>query len=379
MRNRTGTFLRILLVLILLAACTVAALGVGAADRLPRLVAEKFGPASPSLGLPQRIIYALRLLGSESSLLTPLDPRGQPRDFTVSLGESVNSIAFRLEEEHFIDNAAAFRTYLVYAGIDTAVRAGKYQLSPSMTAVQIARKLQNAVPEEVEFHILPGWRAEEIANSLPTSGLSVGPDEFLQIVNTPPADLVPQGFPQVDTLEGFLMPGEYTIKRGINPHDLVKLFVDRFDQKVTAEIRDGFAKQGLALDQGVTLASVVQREAVVVDEQPIIASVFYNRLADGMKLESDPTVQYAIGYDGNKQTWWKNPLSTEDLQIDSRYNTYRYAGLPPGPISNPGIEALRAVAYPAQTQYFYFRALCDGSGRHAFSVTYDEHLKNACP
>lgn len=175
------------------------------------------------------------------------------------------------------------------------------------------------------------------------------------------------------------MPGEYTIKRGINAHDLAKLFVERFDQTVAPEIRDGFARQGLDLKQGVTLASIVQREAVVADEQPIIASVFYNRLTNGMKLESDPTVQYAVGYEPMKQTWWKNPLSTEDLQVDSRYNTYRYAGLPPGPISNPGIEALRAVAYPAQTQYFFFRALCDGSGRHAFAVTFDEHLNNACP
>lgn len=127
------------------------------------------------------------------------------------------------------------------------------------------------------------------------------------------------------------------------------------------------------------LASMVQREAMVTEEQPTIASVFLNRLASGMKMESDPTVQYALGYDMLKQTWWKNPLSTNDLQTDSRYNTYRYEGLPPGPISNPGIDALRAVAFPAQTGYYYFRALCDGSGRHAFAVTFEEHLNNACP
>jgi UPF0755 protein len=98
-----------------------------------------------------------------------------------------------------------------------------------------------------------------------------------------------------------------------------------------------------------------------------------------MKLDSDPTVQYALGYNTAAATWWTNPLSASDLQFDSPYNTYLYPGLPPGPICNPGLSALNAVAYPAQTPYYYFRAACDGSGRHAFAQTYEEHLRNACP
>jgi UPF0755 protein len=126
------------------------------------------------------------------------------------------------------------------------------------------------------------------------------------------------------------------------------------------------------------LASIIEREAVVADERPIIASVFFNRLSAGMLLESDPTVQYALGQqpDGD---WWKSPLSLDDLALDSPYNTYRSAGLPPGPIANPGLSSLQAVANPADTPYFYFRAACDGSGRHAFAATFDEHLLNACP
>jgi UPF0755 protein len=117
---------------------------------------------------------------------------------------------------------------------------------------------------------------------------------------------------------------------------------------------------------------------VVEDEMPLIASVFYNRLAVGWKLESDPTVQYALGYNEAQGTWWTNPLSAADLQVDSPY-TYVYSGLPPGPIANPGLAALKAVAFPAQTPYYYFRAACDGSGRHLFAETFDEHLGNACP
>jgi UPF0755 protein len=127
------------------------------------------------------------------------------------------------------------------------------------------------------------------------------------------------------------------------------------------------------------MASIVQREGVDPNEHSLIASVFYNRLAAGMRLESDPTTQYALGYNENQQTWWTNPLTYDDLAVNSAYNTYQVNGLPPGPISNPGLNALQAVAKPAQTPYYYFRAKCDGSGDHEFATTYDEHLQNACP
>ena len=141
----------------------------------------------------------------------------------------------------------------------------------------------------------------------------------------------------------------------------------------------GFENMGLSVDDAVRLASVIEREAVVDQEKTLIASVFLNRLAIGMKLEADPTVQYSLGYNEIQETWWTNPLSSADLQIDSGYNTYRYAGLPPGPICNPSVDSLRAVAFPAQTPYYFFRATCDDSGKHNFAETYNEHVGNACP
>ncbi len=377
--ERIVSFFKIVLILAVIMLCVVVVGGIWGGDRITRMAAEKFGPPDPGLSIPQRVLYSARLLLSERSLTTAEDPAGKARTFDVPLGETVNSIATRLEEERLITNADAFRTYLIYAGLDKGVQAGNYQLSPSMTMVQIAHTLQNPVPAEVKFNILPGWRAEEIAAALPTSGLKVGQYEFLEIVRNPPTDLLPAGFPPLDSLEGFMMPGQYQIKRDISPHDLAALFVKRFDETVTPELRDAYNNQKLSLVQAVTLASMVQREAVVTDEQPTIASVFYNRLASGMKLDSDPTVQFALGYDEGSHTWWKNPLTQTDLQVDSRYNTYIYPGLPPGPIDSPGIDALRAVAYPAQTDFYYFRAKCDGSGRHNFSKTYAEHLQNACP
>jgi UPF0755 protein len=154
--------------------------------------------------------------------------------------------------------------------------------------------------------------------------------------------------------------------------------VGHFDNAIDSKMRNRFEENNLSLHQAVVLASIVQRESVASEEMPIIASVFYNRINLGMKLESDPTVQYAIGYYPEATTFWKNPLTFEDLWIQSFYNTYIYDGLPPGPICNPGLEALNAVAYPEKTSYYFFRASCDNSGTHQFSETFAEHQSNSC-
>jgi len=374
-----GPWGRVFLVVFLLFVCLLMAAAAVAAVQIPAMAASEFGPPSPDLTMTQRILYSLRLLSNRQNLAIPLEPGAPSRPFVVELGESVNSISYRLEEERFIANADAFRTFLIYSGLDTGVQAGKYSLSPGMTTMEIAHALQDPLLGAVEFNILPGWRSEEIAESLPTSGIKVSPVEFMTLVHDPPDALLPEGVQHLDSLEGFLLAGSYEVDREISARDLVSLFIGRFNESITPEMLAGFAQQGLELDQAVILASIVQREAVIDDEQPIIASVFLNRLANGMKLESDPTVQFGLGYDKEKKNWWKNPLTSADLQSDSRYNTYIYPGLPPGPISNPGLPALNAVAYPETTGYFYFRALCDGSGRHSFAVTYEEHLNNACP
>jgi UPF0755 protein len=140
-------------------------------------------------------------------------------------------------------------------------------------------------------------------------------------------------------------------------------------------MRAGAAAQGLTLYQVVTLASIVEREAVHDDERPIIASVYLNRLASGMKLDADPTTQYAIATADN---WWP-PLNLDPRTVDHPYNTYVYEGLPPGPIANPGLSSINAVIYPVQTDYYFFRAKCDGSKYHNFSVTYEEHVAHGCP
>jgi UPF0755 protein len=182
----------------------------------------------------------------------------------------------------------------------------------------------------------------------------------------------------LSSLEGYLLPGEYAIIHGASIVELLPMLLDRLFETVSGELITAYSAQGLSLEQAITLASLVEREAILDDEMPLIASVFLNRLVVGMRLESDPTVQYALGYDELSATWWKVPLAGSDLSIDSSYNTYIHTGLPPAPICNPSTEALQAVAYPESSGYYFFRAACDGSGRHRFSETYEEHLNNAC-
>ena len=344
---------------------------------IPSRATWVYGAPSPSLPIPQRIQYSALLLWYDGLLTRPLDTSGVEQSFTVETGESVNSIASRLEVVSLIRDAGAFRSYLIYSGLDTTIQSGKYKLSTAMSAIAIARELQDATPEEVTFVILPGWRMEEIAASLTTSGLTFSPEEFLAAARTPHPDY--EYLASATTAEGFLYPESYIVPRGVTADDFVSGLLRNFALHLTHDIRNGFEQNGLTVYQAVTLASLVEREAVQDDEKPMIASVYLNRYNINMKLDADPTVQYALGYSLIQQSWWTSPLSLIDLQVNSPYNTYVNTGLPPTPIASPSLDALRAVAFPAQTNYLYFRAKCDRSGYHEFSETFDEHLANVCP
>ena len=182
------------------------------------------------------------------------------------------------------------------------------------------------------------------------------------------------------TLEGYLYPATYELFADqATPEALLRRQLDAFDAQVVPLYRQMTAGQArpLSLHETLTLASIVEREAAVDDERPIIAGVYLNRLAHGMKLEADPTVQYAMGYQPETGQWWKSPVYLEEYsRVLSPYNTYLHAGLPPGPIANPGLRSITAVLNPAQHDYLYLMALGDGSGRHAFARTFAEHLEN---
>jgi UPF0755 protein len=379
MTRRRSPFRVVFFLLLVGTICIGSLIILSAPFIIKQRAAQVFGPPNSQLSTIDQLYLSTLLVINEPDLTTPNNIFGTDQAFTVSIGESVNSVSQRLYAEGLIPATNTFLTYLVYRGLDTTIQAGEYTLNQAMTAVDISQELQDATPTHVTFRILPGWRLEEIATTLPTSGLNITPDEFLSAANNP-IDGYPfsPNLPLQASLEGFFYPDTYQLSREITVDEFIHTILDNFEINLGPGILQGLNRQGLNVFEGVILASIVEKESVDTREMPLIASVFYNRLDAAMKLDSDPTVQYALGYNHDVGTWWKNPLSLEDLKIESPYNTYLYPGLPPGPISNPSLEAINAVAFPAQSPYYYFRAACDEKGGHVFAETFEEHIQNAC-
>ncbi len=371
--QKSNSCLVIILLLIL-----IAGLGFLILIGIPILAQSMFGPPSAALTFIQKVQYSAQIIINRNSLISTRYSNAPQVEFTIEMGESINEISNYLENMSLISDAAAFRNYLIYKGYDTQIKAGSHMLSSSSTPIEIAEQIRNVYSDTVSFVILPGWRAEEIAAALPTSGINVKPEQFLQVVKNPSEIGLGEYLPPNTSLEGFMFPGEYLVLRDITPQQLALTFVQRFQSAVSPEIRQQIESHGLTFYQGIILASIIQRETFDDGERATIASVFYNRLAAGWKLETDPTVQYSLGYDVAWGNWWKSPLSSADLAIDSPYNTYIIQGLPPAPISNPSLASILAVASPSSSDYFYFRAKCDGSGQHVFARTFEEHVANAC-
>ncbi len=341
---------------------------------------EVLGPADTSLGRLDQTWLAIKLLYHQQSITTPIAEIAPNQVVSIEYGDDVDSITHKLEGQGLILNADIFRDYLIFRGFDRTIQAGNYTMNAGMTAKDIATALQDATPSHVDFSILPGWRLEEIAQSLPTTGLEISPEEFLIATNSKPEGYSFSPYlPQDSTMEGLLPPGMHKVPRNISVEQLLDQLLSTFETRLTPEILQAYHRQKLSPYQALILASIVEKEAVNDAEMPMIASVYVNRHSTGIKLDADPTVQYALGYDEHQNTWWKAPLSLIDLQINSPYNTYLNLGLPPGPISNPSPSALQAVAFPEDSIFFYFRAACDGSGNHVFSETFEEHKANACP
>lgn len=335
---------------------------------------------APGLNPAQRIFLASYLAERVEQLQQPAGNSTAPVVFTIAPGEPANVIVGNLVAAGLVADGELLLNYLTYYGYERELVAGQFTLSPQATIPQLVQTLTQAGTQDIALSFLPGWRLEEMAHYLTViTPAQIDGAEFLAIGRRErPFDLTPYPFlanlPPTSTLEGYLFPGQYPIPVTATAADLVAMMLARFDSEVTPALRQGFGAQGLGLHQAVTLASIVEREGVVVEERPLIASVFHNRLRAAMPLQADPTVQYALGSaTGN---WWKSPLDVADLALDSPYNTYKIPALPPGPINSPSLSSLQAVAEPAQSSYLFFVAGCDGQNQHLFGVTYEEHQAN---
>jgi UPF0755 protein len=357
-----GYLIFVILVLILIATCLFSSIVFS----IPSKTAELYGPANPNLSIRKHITQSIILILKGDQLKNPASEEATILSITIEQGNSLDEILSELLALNLVRHPDTFRAYLIYSGIDTRIQPGMFQFSTAMSELEIAQQLGNPNFQETTISILPGWRVEEIAAALSGVGLEISSNQFLEAVTL-------QG------REGYLFPGSYSVDRDIAAEALVEIFYQEFLSNFSQELEESITSQGLTLHQAVILASIVEREAILDSEMPLIASVFINRLRENLNLAADPTIQYALGYSSESDTWWKNPLSQSDLEIISPYNTYYHSGLPPGPICNPGIRAIEAVADPADSSFLYFRAACDGSGEHLFAETYQEHLNNACP
>ena len=315
----------------------------------------------------------------QEDISRPASDDPTPIIFTVEPGETASDIALRLKRLGLITDAELFRLLARYRKADSKLEAGRYELRANMTMEEILEALQHGRLEEVVVTIPEGWRAEQIAEMLEEK-VGLDKEEFLTLIRG--GGLDPgleydflQSRPPGAGLEGFLFPDTYYLPVRPSALDVIERMLANFDRRFTPEMRQMAAERGMTIYQVVTLASIVEREAVIAEERPIIAGVFLNRLAKGMTLDACPTVQYALGYQEDTGQWWKTPLSLEELdQVNSPYNTYLHPGLPPGPICNPGLASILAVLQPAETDYLYF--LAKGDGSHAFAKTFEEHLQN---
>ena len=329
----------------------------------------------------QHLVLRLQLASRQAELDAPFSSDANPVRFRIAAGAGAGAIAAALHDHALIRDPDLFVDYAQVEGYDRRFEAGVYFLNRTLSIRQIAALLTDSSKSFISFRSLEGARIEELAEQIDQSAMfEFTGAEFLQLIDEaaelPAAFAAWAGIPAGASLEGFMFPDTYQLPPDISASTLRDTLLRTFRERVGDSLREAALEQNLSLYQAVTLASIVEREAVWRDEHPLIASVYRNRLAIDMALEADPTVQY--GLQGARGVWWPQITQADYRDVVSPYNTYLNRGLPPGPIASPGLSAIQAAVYPEASEYFYFRAACDGSFYHNFAITFDQHLQNAC-
>lgn len=276
--------------------------------------------------------------------------------FVIPRGAKVSEIAKDLREENLIRSELAFKIYVRQNNLTNKLQAGSYKLSPSMSTPDILKTLERG-SEDIWVTLIEGWRVEEMAEKL-NQQLKIDKGEFLK-----------------NAKEGYMFPDTYLFPKEATVEYITSTLRKTFEARFTPELRSKIRSQGLTEDQGVILASIVEREARSDQARQMVASILLKRFKIGMALNADATLQYALGYQSQEQSWWKRNLSREDKKIESPYNTYLHAGFPPTPIANPGLSSLKAVAEAdPSTPYLYYYH--DSKGNSHYAETLEDHNQN---
>lgn len=304
------------------------------------------------------LLFGLLAMGGWWKLqLSPVNSKDQEaRNIIIPKGQSVTQTADQLKKENVIRSPLVFKIYIKQQGSSGKIQAGTFKLSPSMSTPQIVEALGSGALE-IWVTLPEGWRVEEMAQRI-AKELDKNSEEFV-----------------TNSKEGYMFPDTYLFPKEITIIQVAKILRDNFEKKFTPELRAKIKAQGLTEEEGVILASIVEREARSDKVRIEVASILLKRLNIDMGLNADATLQYALGYQQGEKSWWKRQLTREDKKVDSPYNTYLHRGLPPAPICNPGLSSLQAVANAdPTTPYLYYYH--DSKGNSHYAKTLEEHNEN---
>lgn len=308
------------------------------------------------------LLLLLLLITAYSSFFAIKSGDAEGREFNVPEGVTLRWIAESLEDQEFIRSSALFIALGKLMLSEKEIMAGEYTFPPNMNLIDILLAFKYGRVNYRKIVILPGHNIRQIGELLQSERL-VDAETFRDL--TADKELIGLLGIGVSDLEGFLYPDTYYFYRGSNPKKIIRKMVLRFREVFGPELEERASEIDMTVKEVITLASLIEREAVVAEERFLISAVFHNRLRKNIPLQSDPTVIYALGkgFDGD--------LKREHLRVKSKYNTYVSLGLPPGPIGNPGIDSIRAALYPADVDYYYF--VSKNNGTHHFSKNLKEH------
>ncbi|MBT3251160.1 MAG: endolytic transglycosylase MltG [Candidatus Marinimicrobia bacterium] len=282
---------------------------------------------------------------------------------TIPKGASVNYVGRLLYDQNCLSHFSLFSLAMKLTLNENKLKAGRFSLENVSRMDELIKLLTSSTGEIVKTVIYEGYTIQQIAQVF-TSILDIDEERFMYLCRD--KDFIKSLNINSPTLEGYLFPDTYQFLTSYMEADLIKIMVANFHQKMKKVLDNTTQSVNMVQSDIVILASIIQGEAMLIDEMEMISSVYHNRLNEEMMLQADPTIQYILPSR-------KEKLYNKDLTIDSPYNTYMYKGLPPGAINNPGIDALKAAAYPDSTEYLYFVA--NGDGRHIFSRNVEEHNK----
>ncbi|MDD5144752.1 MAG: endolytic transglycosylase MltG [Candidatus Pacebacteria bacterium] len=332
--------------------------------------------------IKKKILIALCLLFLFSSVHLPKDPFSEnEKVFIIRSGEGSKEIAQNLEKEGIIRWSLVFRAYVLATGISDNLQAGSYSLSSSKSVFQIARKLKKGEIVQKKITIPEGWSLRDIGNYFEEKEIAKS-QELWDVTGIPAQDyskseklIPPKDFSaefeflkdksKSVGLEGYLFPDTYVVIPGEGNVEIVRKMLSNFDKKLTPELRAEIARQQKSIFDIITMASIIEKEVMNDEDRKTVSGIFWKRLSAGMPLQACPSVNYVTG---KKST----QITKEEMEIDSPFNTYKYAGLPLGPISNPGLKSIEAAIYPTKSSYWYFLNRQD-TGETVFSKNLTEH------